>query len=63
MFNINTMPTWKRRLCVAIVSVLFLAATFWIKHSTEDVVISMVLICIANFLPFRTEEEVQENKS
>jgi hypothetical protein len=60
MFNIKKIPVWKRRIFVGIISVIFLALTFWLKHTTEDIAISLFFILIGNLMPFHTAEEVKK---
>jgi hypothetical protein len=63
MFNIQRVPVWKRRIFVGVISAIFLAVSYWLKHTTEDFVIALFLALIGNLLPFRTTKEVQKDKT
>jgi hypothetical protein len=58
VFNLSRVPVWKRRVVMIVVSVIYLAISWWRSPDIEDRIITIVFVCIANVLPIKTEKKL-----
>jgi len=63
MLSFEKMPSWNRRLWANVVAVAFLAVILWRYHSTQTIVVSILVILAENLFPFRAADEAQKNKN